>query len=251
MLISQISRCWKAYFSTSDRVRLASSLYAKRNIDIDLSFHSWKESKYKCFQKCWTMDRLCNGDNNLCPTLWLKIFLQISSLQCSFKEKVKFEMLPLKSAQSMLLCYYAPLSKGPLTGGQCDCVCVGSGVPTDKLPWWLSSSFKLGSHLQGGPSLWNRGSGLVSNRHKGLSARSKPHRWQLLLGDEKSHPAAEDVDLRDPALPWEPVEAPRGPSWPPYNWCLFHHPAWAFRWALMSWDLGSRGHGGQSACRGR
>lgn len=58
---------------------------------------------------------------------------------------------------------------------------------------WVSS--------KGGPSLWNRGSGLVSNHHKGLSTRSKPHRWQLLLGDEKSHPAAEDINLRDPSSP--------------------------------------------------
>lgn len=134
-------------------------------------------------------------------------------------------------------------------------VCVwGRGDTNRQVTVVIKLLFQTWVSSKGGPSLWNRGSGLVSNHHKGLSTRSKPHRWQLLLGDEKSHPAAEDINLRDPSSPTGTCGssslAPCGP--PPYNWCLFHHPPWAFQCApLMSWDLGSRGHGGLSACRGR
>lgn len=112
--------------------------------------------------------------------------------------------------------YYPTLSTGPLTGGQRVCAWgQGRGVPTYMLPWWLSSSFKLGSHLKVGLLFETRIWACVK----------PPQGLQKPTDDSCCWEMRRDVDLRDPALPWEPVEAPRGPLWPPFKTGLVPLPS--------------------------
>lgn len=103
-------------------------------------------------------------------------------------------------------CCCPPLSKGLLTFRQC------TSVSTVVIKLFFQARVSSEGEL----SLWTKESGLLSNHRKSLRVPTKPSWWQLLFGDE-------GINLWDPALPWEPVEAYPNPLCTPWNWCLSHH----------------------------
>lgn len=120
----------------------------------------------------------------------------------------------------MLLCFYPPLSKGPLTGGQWMYVCVGLGGTNRQVTMVIkllfqTSCLKVGLLFETEDDL---GSCQTTTRVSGLAQKptDDSYCWEMRRGRRPERPGSPQ---------WEPVEALHGPLVPPLdNWCLFHHP---------------------------
>lgn len=121
------------------------------------------------------------------------------------------------------------------------CVCAwGRGVPTDELPWWLSSSFKP----KVGLLFETEDLGLCQATTRISALAQNPADDSCCCKMRRSIPPERTSTCRDAALPWEPVGAPSGPLVAPLKtdassitrlWC----PG---IWAAM--DLETEGGGG-------
>ncbi len=116
---------------------------------------------------------------------------------------------------------------GPLTVGQWMYVRVGSGVPTDMLPWWLSSSFKPGSHLKLGLRFETEELGLCQATTRVSALAQKPTDDSYC--EEMRRPSTCEARLSHGNV-WKLLVAPLSPVPLP-------SPSMSFAASpLMSWD---------------